>query len=396
MEVEEKYYRVRADIDLDKVYKNVENIKKNIGDNCEIIAVIKADGYGHGAVPIAKTLSELVKGYAVATAEEAMNLREHGITKPIYILGFVHELHYENIIREELIPSIFDYETAKSLSKVAKRVNKKLQISIKIDTGMNRLGYKFNKENIEIVKKINELDNIEIITAFTHFAKSDEIDKAHSYKQLEEFDKFINELEKMNIKIPIKHTSNSAAIIDIKDAHKEVVRAGIAIYGMYPSEEVDKKAVELYPVLELKSHIVMIKDIKKQEGVSYGHTFVANKPLKIATIPVGYGDGYPRNLSNKGYCLINGKKANIVGRVCMDYFMCDITNIMDAKLGDEVVLVGESQNERITVEELAKLAGTFNYEFVCNIGKRIPRVYYRKGKVTGMKDYFIDKYLTNY
>lgn len=393
MDVMEKYYRVCVTIDLDAIYNNVINLKNNLKKGTNIIAVIKTDGYGHGAVPIAYTIDELVSAYAVATVDEAVNLRENGIVKPIYVIGYTHESQLERMIKNDIRLTIFTYESAEAVSKAAIKLNKQGYIHIKLDTGMSRIGFADNEESIEIIKKISQLNNISIEGLFTHFATADEKDKSKTYKQLERFVEFANKLEAEGIKIPIKHCSNSAAMMEIKDANMDSVRAGIAMYGLYPSNEVDKNSVKLTPALGLRSHIIYIKEIEPGTEISYGGTFTADKKMKIATIPVGYGDGYRRSLSNKGYVLINGKKANILGRICMDQFMVDVTGIDDVKSGDDVIMIGKSGDEEITVEEMADIAkDTFNYEIVCDLGKRIPRVFYRNGKVVCTKDYFSDKY----
>lgn len=388
----EKYYRGFVTIDLDAIYKNVENLSKKVKDGTKIIAVIKTDGYGHGAVPIARTIDNLVWAYAVATVDEAENLRRHNIKKPICVIGFTHESQLDRMIKNNIRITVFTYEMAKAVSECAKKLNMTADIHIKVDTGMSRIGFEPTKENVLVIKKIRELENISIEGIFTHFAKADEIDKKFTIEQLKIFKEFIAEIEENGVYIPIKHCSNSAAIMEISDANMDAVRAGIAMYGLYPSKDVDVNSVELIPALGLKSHIVYVKSIKKGTCVSYGGTFVADRDMEIATIPLGYGDGYRRSLSNRGYVLINQKKAKILGRVCMDQFMVDVTGI-DAKKDDEVVLIGRSGNEVITTEMLADMAGeTFNYEIVCDLGKRIPRVFYKDGKIIGTKDYFDDKY----
>lgn len=396
MDITEKYFRVCVTIDLDAIYNNVMRLKDNLKVGTKVIAVIKTDGYGHGAVPVAYTIDELVNAYAVATIDEAVNLRKNGIKKPIYVIGYTHNSQMERVVENEVRPAVFTMESAIAASNAAKKLGKTVKIHIKIDTGMSRIGFKICEESIDIIKKINALDNLEIEGIFTHFATADEKDKSKTIKQLEKFKDFTDTLEKEGVYIPVKHCSNSAAMMEIKEANMDAVRAGIAMYGLYPSDEVDKKSVELIPSLGLKSHIVYIKDVEEGTEISYGGTFVADKKMKVATVPVGYGDGYRRSLSNKGYVLIRGYKAKILGRICMDQFMVDVTDIDDVCLGDEVVLIGRSGNEKITTEEIAKMAGdTFNYEVVCDLGKRMPRVYYRKGKVVCTKDYFDDKYDVN-
>ncbi len=391
MEVLDKYYRVYARINLDNIYKNVENLKANTADGTQMVAVIKTDGYGHGAVPVARVIDEQVAAYAVATIDEALNLRKHHITKPIYILGFIYEKRIEEAIQADVRMSVFKYDMAKRISDVAVALGKVAKVHIKVDTGMSRIGFITDESAADDIEKISKLPNVEVEGIFTHFAASDVEDKTQANEQLEKFTDFIKRLEDRNVHIKLVHCSNSAGIIDMPTANMTEVRAGIAIYGMYPSEQVDHNAVKLYPALELKSHVIYVKTVPAGTGISYGSTYVTDKETKVATIPVGYGDGYPRNLSNKGYVLIQGVKCPILGRVCMDQFMVDVTGL-DVSEGEEVTLIGKDGNLSISVEELADIAGTFNYEFVCDLGKRIPRVYYKDVKIVCTKDYFVDEY----
>lgn len=391
MENVDKYYRVYAGINLDNIYINMCELKRNTVDGTQMVAVIKTDGYGHGAVPIAKTIDDLVAAYAVATIDEALNLRRHNITKPIYILGFIYEHRVKDAILNDIRMSVFDMHMGKVISDIATELGKKAYIHIKVDTGMSRIGFMATEKSADIVRDISELPGVEIEGILTHFTASDAANKETAKKQLEKFETFNKLLLDRGVDIKIKHCSNSAGIIDMPMANMNEVRAGIALYGMYPSDEVNKKAVMLRPALELKSHVVYVKTVPAGTGISYGSTYITDKETKVATIPVGYGDGYPRNLSNKGYVLIKGNKCPILGRVCMDQFMVDVTD-MDVAEGEAVTLIGCDGEQSITVEELSELAGTFNYEFVCDLGKRIPRVYYREGKIVCMKDYFIDEY----
>lgn len=369
--------RIYATIDLDAVTWNLENMKKNISEDTKIIAVLKADAYGHGAVPIAQHIESLpyIWGMAVACVEEGMELREAGIKKPILILGYTFAEDYPTIIEHDMRPAVFTLEMAQHLSDAAVKMNQTAKIHIKIDTGMGRIGYRDIEEAVPEILKISKLPHIEIEGIFTHFARADESETTPAYIQLEKFQKFISRLEKEGLSIPMKHCSNSAGIIRMKEANMDAVRAGIILYGLYPSDEVEKEPVALRPVMELKTHISYLKTVKKGTAISYGGTFVTQKETKVATIPVGYADGYCRGLSNKGYVLIHGKKAPILGRVCMDQFMVDVTEINDAKILDEVTLLGRDGKEKITLEELGDLSGRFNYEFACCISKRVPRVY---------------------
>ena len=390
MEID-KYFRGYATVDLDMIHKNVEIMKERLNGNTGIVAVIKTDGYGHGAVPIAKDLDDICYGYAVATAYEGHNLRRHGIDKPIFILGYTQECTYDMVIEEDMLPPVFTLDMAKVMSQHAVNLNKVLKINIAVDTGMSRIGYIPSNEAAEEIVEISKLPNIKIESIFTHFAKADYKDKSFADKQFEEFLNFVNLVEEKGVKIPIHQCANSAAMMEMKKTSLSLSRAGISMYGLYPSDEMDKDNMKLYPAMAIYSHVVYVKNIEKGRGISYGQTYIAKDDMKIATIPLGYGDGYPRNLSNKGYVLINGKRTNIVGRVCMDQFMVDVTG-MDVKVGDLVTLAGTDGSEEIKIDDLAELAGTFNYEFVCDLGKRVPRVYLKNGKVIGTKDYFTDDY----
>lgn len=390
----EEYFRGYAEINLDAIKKNVEMMREKLSPKTGIVAVIKTDGYGHGAIPIANELNDMCYGYAVATPQEGHNLRRHGITKPLFVLGYVPENMYDLVIEEEMLPPVFTLEMAEAMSNHALSLNKEIKIDIALDTGMNRIGFFPNDETIEAIKKISQLPMVKIESIFTHFAKADYKNKDFAYTQLNTYLKFVQQLEAEGIHIPLYQCANSAAIMEMPETSLSLSRAGISMYGLYPSDEMDKEAMKLVPALSLYSHVVYVKEIEPGMGISYGQTFVADKPMKIATIPLGYGDGYPRNLSNKGWVLIHGKKAPILGRICMDQFMVDVTDI-DVKTGDLVTLVGKDGNETILVDEIAKLAGTFNYEFVCDLGKRIPRVFVKNDKVIGMKDYFNDDYKMN-
>lgn len=387
-----KYTRVYADINLDAICTNVRELMKNTKAGTKAIAVVKADGYGHGDVAVAKAIGELVDGYAVATLDEAVNLRKNNIKKPILILGYVNPDGYEILIENEIDGVVFDCETACELDETARKLGKTAFCHIKVDTGMRRIGLEPDESGMEIVRKIKQLPNLQMRGIFTHFATSDEKDKTAALKQLEKYNKFVDSLEREGIHFQVRHCSNSAAVIDMPQANEDAVRLGIALYGLYPSEEVDFSAVKLTPALELKSTVAMVKRLPAGEHVSYGGTYTTNKETVLATIETGYGDGYPRALSNKGYVLIHGKKAPICGRVCMDQFMVDVTDIPGVKRGDVVTLIGKDGDSFISVEEISALAGTFNYEFVCDLGKRIPRNYFLKGEYIGSRDYFYEKW----
>ena len=387
----ESYQRVWAEVDLDAIWENMVHMKENIAENTKILAVIKTDGYGHGGVPIAKMLEQLdfMFGYAAATYEEAHVLREAGVKKPILILGYTFPYCYEELIREKIRPAVYRRDTVEELVAAAAKVGQKAKVHIKVDTGMGRIGITPDEEGLEFVRFLMGHPELEVEGFFTHFAKSDEEDKTSAYHQLALFQNFIDRIQtELGLTIPVKHCSNSAAILEMPQANMDMVRAGITTYGLYPSEEVSKDIVPLRAAMSLYSHIVYCKTIHAGQSVSYGGLFTAQKDTRVATIPVGYGDGYPRSLSGKGYVLIRGKKAPILGRVCMDQFMVDISEIPGVMEGDKVTLLGVDGTERITAEELGELSGRFNYEFVCDLGKRIPRVYIQHGEITEVRDYF--------
>ncbi len=376
--------RVYAEVNLDAINTNAEALRENISPQSKMMAVIKTDGYGHGSVPIAKVLEakDYVFGYAVATWEEAHVLRSKGISKPILILGYTFPYTYEHLVQEDIRPAVFRADSIPMLAAAAQKAEKPIKVHIKVDTGMNRIGIKPDDDGIAFVKELMGQDGIEIEGIFTHFARADEADKTYAKEQLRTFCEFIHRIEQeLSLQIPIKHCSNSAAMMEMPEANMDLVRAGIALYGLYPSEEVSRDSVKLTPALSLHSHIVYQKDIHPGEAVSYGGTFVAEKEMKVATIPVGYGDGYPRGLSGVGQVLIRGRRAPVLGRVCMDQFMVDVTDIPEAREGDPVVLLGCDGTENISAEELGDLSGRFNYELVCDFGKRIPRVYTLGGEV---------------
>lgn len=381
-EFHSKYYRASANIDLDAICNNIDNTRKILGYETKLMVILKADGYGHGAVPIAKALLDMaVDSFGIAILEEGIELRKAGIDKPILVLGYTPKGQYKKLVEYNITQTIFQYNTAKDLSEEALSQGKTAKVHIKVDTGMSRIGFFDDEESIEEIKKISELKGIEIEGIFSHFACADEEDKTSANGQLMRFLAFTKKLEEEGIHIPIKHIANSAAIIDIPEAKLDMVRSGIATYGLYPSEEVKKDVLALKPAMEIKSHVSYVKEVESGVGVSYGSTYVTKGKTKIATIPVGYGDGYPRQLSSKGRVLIHGMSAPIIGRVCMDQFMVDVTNIPDVCQGDTVTLIGRDKEEFISVEEVANMSYSFNYEFICNVGKRIPRIYYRNNKV---------------
>lgn len=391
--MEKHYERIYAAIDLDAISHNIDQIKQKLSSGTRIISVVKTDGYGHGAVPIARELEskEYMYGFATATAEEAFILRKAGITKPILVLGYVFPYTYEQMIREDIRFTVFREDMLEQIEEEATKQNKKANVHIKVDTGMSRIGISPNEAGIAFISKVLQTKHINLEGIFTHFAKADYEEKTAAYDQFSIFKIFCQDLEtKLNFKIPIKHCANSAAAMEMPETHMDVVRIGISMYGLWPSEEIKKETFDLKPAFSLHSRIVYVKTLEAGREISYGGTFVTTKTTKVATIPVGYGDGYPRTLSNIGYVLIHGKKAPILGKVCMDQFMVDVTGIENVTEGDEVVLIGNCGNETITMEALGNLADRFNYELVCVIGKRVPRIYYKNKIKCYAKDYFND------
>lgn len=384
------YSRVYAEINLDAILHNMEQMHGLLKEDTKIMGVIKTDGYGHGAVPIGRELEKLeyTWGYATATVEEAEILRRNGLKKPILVLGATFPEQYEAMADLELRVNVYSIGQAERMEEAAAKMNKKIMVHAKIDTGLSRLGFQVTEEAADEIARISKMPHIIMEGIFTHFAKSDARDKTMANQQLEAFAKMKQMLEERQVEIPMIHCSNSAAIIDMPEANMDVVRAGISLYGMWPSDEVKKESINLAPVMSLKSCIVFLKELEKGRVISYGATYETSKKQRIATIPIGYGDGYPRSLSNKGYVLIHGKKAPICGRICMDQFMVDVTDIPEAKEGDIVTLVGKDHGAEITMEEIGDLSGRFNYEFACDLGKRIPRVYVKNGEVVETRDYF--------
>lgn len=388
-----RYERVCAYVDLDAILFNMRSMHMHLPKETKITAVVKTDAYGHGSIAIAKELEkeDYLWGYATATEEEAMQLRAVGIKKPVLILGYSFPCTYEDIAAYEIRPAVFSVEMAKELSRVAVQMKKNIFIHIKVDTGMGRIGVRPDKSGLDIVQEIAGMPGLEIEGIFTHFSKADEADKSNTKEQYRKFTAFCENTERMLGKtIAIHHCANSAGIVELPDMHMDMVRAGITLYGLWPSEEVSKEIIALEPVMSIKSRIVYVKHIYPGETVSYGGTYTAESERVVATIPVGYGDGYPRSLSGTGSVLIAGKRCPILGRICMDQFMVDITDVTDVGIGTEVTLLGQDGDDRITMEELGKLSGRFNYELACDIGKRVPRVFIKDGAAVAYKDYYED------
>lgn len=376
-----EHYRVIAEINLDAIAYNINQIQKNILKDTEIMAVVKADAYGHGAIEVTRILIEnQVQRLAVAILDEGKQLRKEGFEVPILILGYTPIEQAKEIVLYDLIQTVFTYEMAKAISDAAMRQNKQAKIHIKIDTGMGRVGFKINEESFKLIKEISKLPNINIEGIFTHFSSADEEDISFTELQFNRFNTFTDQIQKEGINIPIKHCSNSAAFMDHQKLHMDLIRPGIILYGLYPSEEVDKEMIHIKPAMSLKSQVVFVKEVDENVPISYGRKYITSRKTKIATIPVGYADGYSRRLSSVGRVLINGMYAPIIGNICMDQFMVDITDIPEVKIGSEVVLIGKQGHHSITTEEIARKIGTINYEIVCMVGKRIPRVYIENGE----------------
>ena len=390
--MKQSYKRIYAKIDLDALKFNANSIRKKLPLGTKLAVVLKADAYGHGAPAACYAIDDIADYYCTATADEAINLRLHNITKPILILGPIIGDEYKEVLENDIRATVFTLDQAVKLSDEALKLNKTAYIHIAVDTGMNRIGIEPDKCGLELVKKISSLSNISIEGVFSHLYKADEADLTSSKNQLKLFEEFLELLKKEDVDPPIKHISNSAGIMTTVGSSLNMVRAGIILYGIYPSDEVDKSKLDIKPVMSIKSQITYIKSVHKGEEISYGGIYTADTEKRVATIPVGYADGYPRDLSSKGYVLICGNRANILGRICMDQMMVDVTDISDAKIGTEVTLVGESGGSVIKVEELSSHSNRFPYEFICDISRRVPRVYYMDGREIGCKDYFEDIY----
>ena len=379
------------EINLDNIEHNFNEIKRIVNDKTIIMPVIKANAYGHGSVVLAKKYLQIgAARFAVSILDEAIELRRENINVPILMLNYTSPTRYEEVLLYDLIQTIYKYEDAKKLSQKAMGLGKTAKIHIKIDTGMGRLGFLPTDESIDEILKISTLPNISIEGIFTHFAKADEKDKTETIEQFNKFMHMVNQLEQRGLSIELKHVSNSAAIIDISEYNLDLARPGIILYGLYPSDEVNKNRINLRPAMTLKSIISNIKNVPTNTGISYGHKFITKKPSKIATVPIGYADGYTRLLSNKGKVFVNGQLANVVGNICMDQLMIDVTEIQNVNIGDEVVLFGDKEEGYPHVDEIAKSIGTINYEITCMINRRVPRVYIENGKITEIVEYLTD------
>ena len=394
--MEEQYHRVYAKVNLDAIKNNLKAIRdyvnQDINDEIKVMAVVKADGYGHGAIPISRELEKLNVDYiAVAIYQEGIQLRQEGVKVPILVLGNTHEEAFHSLVQYDLTQTVYSKTIAKKINAYGQQAKNKVRIHIKVDTGMGRLGFRlFGQSMDKAVQEITAITHYPYLDCegiFTHFSKADEVDRSYTDMQVELFESLLKKLKTSNVDFSLIHASNSAGLIDHQRARFNMVRAGIALYGLYPSDTVSH-SIELEPALSISSRIIFLKEVEKDEYISYGGIFKTSRRSIIATVPIGYADGYSRALSNKGRVLIRGQFAPIVGRVCMDQMLVDVTDIDGVSEEDEVVLIGESQGAHIWVEELAKHMNTINYEVICLIGKRVPRIYIKENKVVETIDYF--------
>ena len=374
-------------IDLDILERNMDAICQRAGT--DVMAVIKADAYGHGAIPVARLLQDKCRFFGVSSVLEALELRRAGLSNPILILGHTPVSAFPELIESSIRPTIYTCADAQALSDAACESGKTARFHLAVDTGMSRLGFQATAEDADICARIAQLPNIEAEGIFSHFATADSADLSRSRRQAELFDHFCQMLRDRGVKVPVRHLNNSAGIMNFEN-HYELARAGIVLYGMYPSDEVNPASLCIHPALQWRSRVSHVKTLPAGREISYGGTFVTTAPTVVATIPVGYADGYRRSLSGKFHVLIHGRKAPILGRVCMDQMMVDVTGIDDVRCGDDVVLIGRSGDEEITAETIAAAADSFNYEFVCGISRRVPRIYTRGGETVHTVHYLLD------
>lgn len=375
----DEYYRTYAAIDLDAIAHNLTELKKKIKKGVLSLAIVKADAYGHGAVGVAKAIQDDVDYFGIAELGEAVELREAGVNKPILVLSYTSPYQYETLVKNELTQTIFNYDDAVALSQAAVKLKKIARVHIAVDTGMSRIGFFCNAESVETVKRINDLPNIYIEGIFSHYACADCVERETTNKQTQVFKDFIAQLENRGMYIPIKHLCNSAGLLSV-DEQFDMVRLGIVMYGLYPDECVNDGSINLKPAMKIVSHVSHVKEVPAGSGVSYGHTYFTDKPTRIATVCIGYADGYSRSLSNKGRVLINGEYAPVIGRVCMDQLMVDVTALSNVSVGDEVVVLGTDGHNSISAEDIAKLTDTINYEVVCQFQKRVTILHYKNNE----------------
>ncbi len=374
-------------IDLDAIAANLDAVKEKTG--VPVMAVVKADAYGHGAVQVARLLESRCSFFGVSSILEALELRQAGLTKPILILGRTPVSALPIAVQEDVRPTIFYYEDAEVLSREAQRQGKVAPFHFAVDTGMGRIGFQPTREAAELCAEIVQLPGIQAEGLFSHFATADCADLSRAREQAQRFDDFVSMLRELGVEIPICHLDNSAGLMNFPH-HYQMVRSGIVTYGLYPSAEVEPELLPLKRALQWLSRVTHIKTLPAGRPISYGGTYVTEKPTVVATVPVGYADGYRRSLSGNYYVLIRGKKAPILGRICMDQMMVDVTDIPDVSIDDTVTLVGRDGDEEITMEAIAAAADSFNYEFVCGISRRVPRIYCRDGKEIRSVHYLLD------
>ena len=381
------YDNTYVEIDLDAISANFDAIRAKAG--VQVMAIVKADAYGHGAVQIARLLDSKCSFFGVSSIAEALELRQAGLTKPILILGYTPVEAFRLVLGQDIRPAIFRLDDGIALSKLAQKHGVILPFHFAVDTGMSRLGFQATEESADICAEIARLPGIVAEGLFSHFATADSADLTRAQEQARRFADFDRMLQERGVKIPLRHLDNSAGLMNFSN-HYEMVRSGIVTYGMYPSDEVDPHLLNLKPALQWRSRVTHIKMLPPGREISYGGTFVTTRKTRVATVPVGYADGYRRSLSGKFYVLIRGRRAPILGRVCMDQMMVDITDVPDVKIDDPVVLVGNDGNDVITVEEIAAASDSFNYEFVCGISRRVPRRYRQNGQIIKTIHYLLD------
>lgn len=374
-------------IDLDAIRENIETVRRKTGT--AVMAVVKADAYGHGAVPVAQHLQDICSFFGVSSAAEALELRQAGLDNPILILGHTPVDAFPLVVEQEIRPAIFRWEDALALSEEAQRQGKTAKFHFAVDTGMSRIGFQAEEDAAELCCRIAGLPGLCPEGLFSHFATADCADLSKAREQARKFDWFCDLLKQRGLEIPIRHMNNSAGLMNFTDQY-DMVRCGIVTYGLYPSPEVDPKLLPLKPALSWHSHVSHVKTLPAGREVSYGGLYVTREDTRVATIPVGYADGYWRSLSGRFYVLIHGRRAPILGRVCMDQMMVDVTHIPQTQPGDPVTLVGHDGDEVITVEQIAGEAGSFNYEFICSISRRVPRVYQQGGQQIRSVHYLLD------
>lgn len=365
-----------AEVDLQAIRHNVQEVRRLVGPKREIMAVVKANGYGHGSVQVAQAaLKAGATRLAVARMVEAVQLRQAGISVPILILGYVPLEQVDKALEQDITLSVYRLDMAQGIAAKAEKKNLRAKIHLKVDTGMGRLGFLPGPEGVAEIKQVCRLKKLEVEGIYTHFATADETDKGYAKEQFALFLSILNILESEGITFPLRHCANSAAIIDLPETYLDMVRPGIILYGLYPSTEVDQAKVRLQPAMTLKTHIAHVKKVTPGTKLSYGSTYTVPEETVIATLPIGYADGYPRLLSSRGYVLIHGQRAPVVGRVCMDQCMVNVGHIPGVKIHDEAIIFGKNKDNCLPVEELATLLGTINYEVVCWVGSRVPRIY---------------------